>query len=180
MTSASAKLRIVEAPDPNGGPLELEDAFRQLAPYVASIGFRILGRKDEVDDLVQDVFLTAAKGLESIRDPRATKAWLATVTVRTARRKLRKRRFVMLFTDTDADYLEVADERASPEIRALLSNVYRALDRIAVDDRIAWTLRNVEGERLEAIALLCDCSLATVKRRIARAHDAIQKELRDG
>jgi RNA polymerase sigma-70 factor (ECF subfamily) len=177
-------LRLIE-PEEKGpeelGPLDLEEAFSRFSSYVASIGLRILGRRDEVDDLVQDVFLVAAKGLDAVRDPRATKAWLATVTVRTARRKLRRRRLkAMLSLDDATDYEELPDGTASPETRAMLKIVYRILDRLPADERIAWTLRYVEGEKLEQVALLCGCSLATAKRRIGRAHEAIQKAVGDG
>jgi RNA polymerase sigma-70 factor, ECF subfamily len=180
---AKPTLRLIE-PDSSAdeqGPLDLEEAFARLAPYVASIGLRILGRREEVDDLVQDVFLAAAKGLDSVRDPRATRAWLATVTVRTARKKLRRRKWkIMLSLDEAPDYEDVADRSASPETKAMLKAVYRALDELPIDERIAWSLRYVEGEQLDRIALLCGCSLATAKRRIGRAHDAIQKAVGDG
>jgi RNA polymerase sigma-70 factor (ECF subfamily) len=42
---------------------------------------------------------------------------------------------------------------------------------------VAWTLRHVEGESLEEVAVLCDCSLATAKRRIASAHEKIKQRL---
>jgi RNA polymerase sigma-70 factor, ECF subfamily len=180
---AKPTLRLIE-PEPSAddlGPLDLEAAFARFAPYVAAIGLRILGRREEVDDLVQDVFLVAAKGIGSVRDPKATRAWLATITVRTARRKLRRRKLWMLLSLDDApDYEEVADRSASPETKAMLKTVYHALDRLPIDERIAWTLRYVEGEKLERIALLCGCSLATAKRRIGRAHDAVQKAVGDG
>ena len=51
---------------------------------------------------MQDVFLLAAKGLDTVRDPRATRAWLATVTVRTARKKLRRRRWKMILSLDEA------------------------------------------------------------------------------
>ena len=60
-----------------------------------------------------------------------------------------------------------------------MARVYQILDRIAVDDRIAWALRYVEGQKLEQVAGLVDCSLATAKRRIARAQAAIEEAFRD-
>jgi RNA polymerase sigma-70 factor (ECF subfamily) len=183
VASGKPSLRLIE-PEPSPadeGPLDLEEAFARFAPYVASIGLRILGRRDEVDDLVQDVFLVATRGLENVRDPRATKAWLATITVRTARRKLRRRRLkMMLSLDEAVDYEDITDRSASPETRAMLKSLYQTLDRLPTDERIAWTLRYVEGEKLDRIALLCSCSLATAKRRIGRAHDAIVKAVGDG
>jgi RNA polymerase sigma-70 factor (ECF subfamily) len=50
----------------------------------------------------------------------------------------------------------------------LLAQIYSLLQTLPADERIAWTLRYVDHHRLEAVALLVDCSLATVKRRIAR------------
>jgi len=63
----------------------------------------------------------------------------------------------------------VASDEASPATRAQLAQIYALLQTMAPDDRIAWTLRYVDGHDLKAAAELCDCSLATVKRRIRRA-----------
>ena len=82
--------------------------------------------------------------------------------------------------DTLAPSLELRDPDISPERRALLTRVYQALDQLPVDHRLAWTLRYVEGEKLERVAERCGCSLATAKRRIAAAHTRIQAELTDG
>jgi RNA polymerase sigma-70 factor, ECF subfamily len=183
VSPANARLRLVEADTPDGddedsGPVDLESAFRRFSGYVATIGLRMLGRREDVDDLVQDVFVAAAKGLAHVRDPRATRAWLATVAVRTARTKLHHRRLKRLLSlDEKPDYYDIADERASPETRVLLAKVYAILDRLPVDQRLAWTLRCIEGEQLDRVALLCHCSLATAKRRIERAEAAIRKEL---
>jgi RNA polymerase sigma-70 factor (ECF subfamily) len=51
------------------------------------------------------------------------------------------------------------------------------LARVPVDCRAAWVLRHVEGEQLDAVALACRCSLATVKRRIAVAQSRIDEAL---
>jgi RNA polymerase sigma-70 factor (ECF subfamily) len=155
----------------------LDELFTRYAPYVAKIGLRLLGRDHEVDDLVQDVFLAAHRGLRQIREREAIKGWLATVTVRLARRRLRARRIrTFLHLDGEPEYTaDVADEAASPEQRTMLAAVYGALDRLPVDHRLAWSLRYIEGEQLENVAVLCNCSLATAKRRIKAAHAAIQE-----
>jgi len=161
--------------------IDLEEFFRRYAPYVAKIGHRLLGRDDEVDDLIQDVFLAAHRGVRSLRETEAIKGWLATVAVRQCRRRLRARRLrTFLHLDSTDDYNQVADESASPEHRAMLASVYKILDALPVSQRLAWTLRYVEGERLERVAELCSCSLATVKRRIKAAQDAIQREVNHG
>jgi RNA polymerase sigma-70 factor, ECF subfamily len=155
--------------------------FKRFAPYVARIGLRLLGRESDVDDLIQEVFLAAFKQRDQLRDPLAAKNWLATIAVRTARRQLRRRRlrqFVGL--EQNGTSVEFADKGLSPEKRALLSRVYEILDGMPVDQRLAWTLRNVEGEKLEQVAERCGCSLATAKRRIAAAQAHLQAEMDDG
>ena len=166
-------------PDPDDR-LELERLFRSYSPLVATISLRILGSRDEMQDMVQDVFLELSRWLDRIDDAAAVKSWLTTVTVREARRRLRRRRLKTMLGLAEApDYQRVADTSASPAARTLLAEVYRVLDRVAVEDRLAWTLRHVASATLPEVAEHCGCSLATAKRRIARAHSAILKEVTD-
>lgn len=159
-------------------PLTLDAAFRAHADFVASVALRVLGRPSEVDDLVQDVFLRVLPRLGTLRDPAALRGWLAVVTARLARRRLRSRRWkIWLGVGADYDYTELADLAASPEDRALLRELYRALDRLPVQQRLAWTLRHAEGLELAAVAEACDCSLATVKRWIGAAEAALRTEV---
>ena len=76
---------------------DFDALFHRFAPYVATIGLRILGRDGEVDDLVQEVFFEAHRGLESLRSPDAVKGWLARICVRKATRRLKRRRLRALF-----------------------------------------------------------------------------------
>lgn len=183
MNRARTALEVAAAlPGQEGdlGPLEFDWVFRRYASYVAAVAHRLLGRDEEVDDTVQEVFMVAVRGLAQVREPTAVKAWLARITVRIARRKLRMRRLRNLLGARDvADYHDLADGSASPEERALLARVYRALDGLPANQRIAWTLRYVEGERLEAVATLSGCSLATAKRRIHEAASALEELFAD-
>jgi RNA polymerase sigma-70 factor (ECF subfamily) len=159
----------------------VDEAFRRYAAYVAAVATRLLGRDDEVDDVVQDVFVAAVTGLETVREPAAVKSWLATLTVRVATRKLRLRRLrALVGLDEAVGYDALVSDDASPEERALLAHVYTLLDRLPVGRRVAWTLRYVEGHELETVARLCNCSLATAKRRIAAAHQALDQAVNRG
>jgi RNA polymerase sigma-70 factor (ECF subfamily) len=205
MTSPGVKLRLVSddasdspsetgerwrpraQPTPDGrvggltpdDELSLEALYEQYASFVGAMASRILGRAVEVDDVVQDVFASAVRGLKRREDAREIRSWLAKVTVRRCVRQLRFRRvWGVVDLAPQASYERLADPAAGPEERQLLVEVYRALDRLPARDRVAWTLRNVEGETLERVAVLCGCSLATVKRRIASAHDRLRRDLK--
>ena len=186
MASSRAPLRLVRplatpAPEHDApvDPANLDAVFRRFAPYVARIGVRLLGRADEVDDLVQDVFLDAVRGLGSLREPGAMRAWLATVTVRHARRRLRRRAlWSMLGLERGHDTDLIVDETTSPETRAEVMAIYRALDGVPADARIAWILSVVEGHALEEVAAIGGYSRATAHRRIQAAQAVVEATLR--
>jgi RNA polymerase sigma-70 factor (ECF subfamily) len=156
----------------------LDALYARYAPYVAAIATRILGRRAEVEDVVQEVFALAVGGLRRREDHREIKSWLATVTVRRSVQQLRLRAFWSVFDLADeASYDNLADPTADSQESELISDVYRALDRLPPRQRVPWVLRHIEGQSLEQVAELCGCSLATAKRRIGAAHDRIKKHL---
>ncbi len=155
-------------------PSDPELVFREHASYVGRIALRLLGRGGDVDDVVQDVFVEATRGLGALRDPEAVRGWLAAVTVRVATRKLRAQRLRQwVGIEELPSYAALQAPGASAEQRLLLSQVYRTLERVSVNARVAWLLRYVEGERLETVAQRCGCSLAAAKRRILLAEQKI-------
>jgi RNA polymerase sigma-70 factor (ECF subfamily) len=181
MTQARTSLRVVPPTPPASQAPDPESAFRQYSGYVAAVATRLLGRDDEVDDVVQEVFLVALSGLARLREPDAVKGWLGTLTVRTSIRRLRRRRVRSFFgLDEGSRYASLVSPNASPEQHALLSRIYSLLDDLPVNQRVAWTLRYVESHSLDEIGRLCNCSLATAKRRIAAAHETLGKAVRDG
>jgi RNA polymerase sigma-70 factor (ECF subfamily) len=179
----SAEPRAPEAAPDAHDALDMTVIYRRFAPYVATIGVRILGRSDDLEDLVQDVFISAARGIAKLSSPDAVKAWLARIAVRSAVRRLRQRRLLRalyLTSDEPLDMETLVAPDASPEQRALVARVYRALEGLSAAERAAWVLRHVEGETLEQAAALCECSLSTYQRRLRRAAHHLDKELPDG
>lgn len=161
-------------------PLTLDEAYRAHAGFVAAVAHRLMGRDSDVDDVVQDVFLDAMKGLRNLREAEAIRGWLRVVTVRKCRRRLTTRRLKgMLGFDDAPAYADVSSPDASPEQRALLARIYTFLDEVSAAERLAWILRYLDDEKLEDVARLTDCSLATAKRRIAAAELHIKARLGD-
>jgi RNA polymerase sigma-70 factor, ECF subfamily len=161
-------------------PVTFDGLFARYERYVAGIAVRLLGRDDaDVDDVVQDVFWIASRKIDCIHDIESARSWLAVVTTRTVRRKLRRRAFRRLFQG-DPPAHDPPAPGASPEQQATLRRAYEVLERMPVDHRLAWSLRHFEGERLETVAEACGCSLATVKRRIDAASATLREALGDG
>ena len=179
-------LRLVGGPEDEsaarGGadvdPRDFDEVFRRYSPYVARVALRLLGNDSEVDDLVQDVFLEAHRGLAQLREAGALRGWLSRICVRRATRRLRRRRLLAflsfeLLLDRE---LPVAVD-ATPEQRLEVARVYRCLDRLSADERVAWVLRHVEGESLDDLVVLCGCSKSTVQRRLRAAQARILEEV---
>lgn len=159
-------------------PRDFDQVFRRYSAYVARVAARLLGSDGEVDDLVQDVFLEAHRGLATVREPGALGGWLARICVRRATRRLRRRRllaWLSLDNVSERELPVVAD--ASAEERAEAARLYRALDRLPAPERVAWLLRHVEGETLDDMVTLCGCSKSTVQRRLWRAEAQLAREV---
>ncbi len=102
--SSEVVLRLVDSEEQGSS---LDEVYRRYCRYVAAVVLRLDGRSHEVDDLVQDVFVEAARGIGRLRQPGAIKGWLATIAVRTVRRQLRVRRMRRFF-GFDNDIGEIA------------------------------------------------------------------------
>jgi RNA polymerase sigma-70 factor (ECF subfamily) len=157
---------------------QLDDLFKQHSAFVARLVFRLLGREDEVDDIVQDVFVSLFGNLKKIRRPEAMRAWLATTAVRIARRRLRLRRIGFLLGRSQrVDPMSLEGHGSSAEDRLALWTVHQTLEKVSVNARLAWVLHHLEQEGIEEVASVLDCSKATVKRLVAEAQRKIKKAL---
>ena len=186
MSAPRPHLRVVELPAPLDGvppaspAVSFDALFQRYVRYVGAVAARLLGRDDhELDDVVQDVFWLASRRMSQLQDIELARGWLVTATTRVVRRRLKRRRWRALFHAKKAPR-DVPAPGATAEQQALLARIYRVLDQLPVEHRLAWTLRYLEGERLDDVARACGCSLATAKRRIGAAQQVLNEVLRDG
>ena len=152
--------------------MAFEALYRRHAGFALNLAVRIQGTATDAEDIVHDAFLKAGERLSELREGSAFRAWLGSIVVRLVRTRLRRRRLLSSLGLASPEPIEldaIASPNADPESRVLLAQVYSLLQTLPADDRIAWTLRYVDQHRLEVVASLVDCSLATAKRRILRA-----------
>jgi RNA polymerase sigma-70 factor, ECF subfamily len=147
--------------------------FERYAPMVERIVTHVIGFDRELADIVQEVFVRALASIHRLKDAGALRVWLARVATTTARKVLRtrtRRSWLRLFSDSEE---ETRWERPAvgldEEVLRALRAVYAVLERMPADERIAFSLRFVEGMELTEVADACNVSLATIKRRLARA-----------
>jgi RNA polymerase sigma-70 factor, ECF subfamily len=153
-----------------------EMLYRRHAGSLLAMTIRLLANRGEAEEIVQDTFVTAFEQLGTLREPGAVRGWLGQIAVNLVRRRFRRARlmrFLGLDRGADDATLEsLADPGVPTDQRAELALVDRLLRGMKPALRLAWMLRRVDGLELGEVASLCDCSLATIKRRIVEA-DAI-------
>ena len=155
-----------------------EEAFyRRHVQQVVGLAQRLLGNSWDAEDVAQETFITAFESWSQLRDLERARSWLMQIAVRQVHRKFRRRRLRRLLgLDRNLDDLPLEAlirEDTSVEVRAELLVLDTALKSLPPPCKIAWMLRYVEGLPLDEVAEKCECSLATVKRRIASAQQVI-------
>jgi RNA polymerase sigma-70 factor (ECF subfamily) len=137
---------------------------------VMKIVWRTLGSRSESEDTVHDVFVEALEKIEQVHHPEALTVWVMRVTTSVVRSVLRRRvrrRRIQLVAPHD-----MPERPAFPvdvSARETLRHLYATLDRLPDPERMAFSLRYLCNFPLAETAQCCRCSLATIKRRLARA-----------
>lgn len=156
-----------------GNPVAMGELHDRYAAMVLRVVTRILGPDRDLADIHHDVFVRALQSIDDLRDPEALPGWMRSVAVHTAReaiqKRVRRRRWLVFLSDDSLPEPEPPDRGAHDDAREAVRETYSVLERLPVDERIAFALRYVDGMDLAEAAESCRTSLATFKRRLARA-----------
>ncbi len=158
-----------------GDPRATGVVWDRFSPLVRRVLRRTLGPQAEVESLLQNVFVRVLEQLNSLPKSAQLRPFIVSVTVKVLNAELRRHRFRRLLrlrspwhaSDEQAD-------TADSTTRSALSALYRILDQLDADARLAFTLRHFEGLPITELASATDASLASAKRRLARASARVQ------
>ncbi|MBV7314235.1 RNA polymerase sigma factor RpoE [Shewanella sp. NIFS-20-20] len=154
---------------------------------VVNLISRYVRNQADVADVAQETFIKAYRALANFRGESAFYTWLYRIAVNTAKNYLVSQGRRAPANDVDVDEAEFYDgadalkEFDSPE-RLLLSDeirtvVFATLETLPDELRMAISLRELDGLSYEEIATVMDCPVGTVRSRIFRAREAIDKQL---
>ncbi|MEJ7602382.1 MAG: sigma-70 family RNA polymerase sigma factor [Kofleriaceae bacterium] len=152
-----------------------DELYHRFRRQVAGNLYRVLGDRHDLDDLVQEVFVIAFRGLDKFRGDARLSTWLYRICVNVALGKIRtrKRRPTAIGVqdlDNAATDPSLTERPETPdrtlERRQDQERVYRALDTLAPKKRIVLYLHEIEGLDLKEIAYLVDSNPVTVRTRL--------------
>jgi RNA polymerase sigma-70 factor, ECF subfamily len=140
--------------------------------------WRLLGTDQEHADIVQQIFINIFESLPGIKKAASLDAWVDSITIKTTRLELRKRktRRTLFLARKDDSPNEPRDE-TSPFKQQHIKHFYKIINRMPTDDRIIFILRFLESCTIEEIAALGNYSTSTAKRRLKRAKTIFEKSV---
>jgi RNA polymerase sigma-70 factor (ECF subfamily) len=159
---------------------------RQIFNYT----YRMLGNAEEAEDLTQDIFVAAFRGIRGFRGEAKFSTWLFRIALNQTRNRIKylsRRNFFARQAkraepgnNFTAEYPEaIADSGPSPEqftmTKDLVSKVQECLNQLGHQARQIIVLRDVQGFSYEELSQMLSLNLGTVKSRLHRARAALQE-----
>lgn len=133
----------------------------------------------DLDDLTQEVFVTAWQRLDSYDDRRPLRPWLFGIAFRVASAR-RNRAHVSREVPDDA--LDVKDERPSPEDDAAAAKtralVLKALETLRLERRAVFILHDLEGQSIPEVAAVLEVPVNTAYTRLRAARQEFAEAFR--
>lgn len=155
---------------------------------VGNLVSRYIKNHSDIPDVVQEAFIKAYRALPNFRGDSAFYTWLYRIAVNCAKNHMVAGNRKPPGSDIEVEDAEIYDsgdalrENASPEKLLLTQEIkkviFSTIEQLPEDLRIAINLRELEGFSYEEIAVVMECPVGTVRSRIFRARDAVDKKIR--
>jgi RNA polymerase sigma-70 factor, ECF subfamily len=167
-----------------------EEAFSRIVRAwegkIYSLAWRMLGNREDAQDIVQETFLSVFKSVGTLRDPARFSTWLYRIAVNHCRSHRRSRPSELSLSEQIFE--SSGDEERFPsgfpaaprsgESLETIDIIRKALMGLSEDHRTAIVLKEYVGLSLEEIAGVMDCPLSTAKSRLYHGLRGVQRNLK--
>ena len=174
------------------------DSFAQLMRLherqIYNFTYRMLGNEEEAEDLTQDIFVAAFRGIRKFRGEAKFSTWLYRIALNQTRNRIKylSRRDFFAKQSRRVQHREespwenpelLADSAPTPEqltlTKSMAIQVQQCLNQIPPQARQILVLRDVQGFSYEELSEMLSLNLGTVKSRLHRARASLQECLAD-
>lgn len=170
----------------NGDKKAFEELVLKHQDRVYNLCRYMLGSPSDAEDAAQEVFIKAYRNIEGFSPTAGFAAWLSRIAINSCiDYKRRPAHWSLLRTTSEGEEYAVEEESALPGPESSLESkesgqaIEKALAALSEKLRAVIVLREIEGLSYEEIAAALDISVGTVKSRIARAREELQRLLKD-
>lgn len=171
----------------NGDDSGFERLVKEHTGKVLGLAWRLVGHREEAEDLAQEAFLRLHRSLPDFRGDSRVSTWLYRTTTRLAidhlrRERIKRRLFFFRADNESADPVELAkdpsgDPGRSFQTREAMQSLRRSLARLSPRQQVIFTLRHYEGLPLKEIAEHLGLETGTVKAHLHRAVSQLRQDL---
>ena len=164
------------------------EAFKEIydraSGYVYTIAYRVVGAREEAQEVTQDVFLSIHRNLKKFQFRAAFKTWIYRITTNIAinayRKRSKERARNVAFDETidPEHHAGTGEEKFERDHNEAL--VQSIMEILPADQRMCLALKEIEGMKYEEIAEVLNIKLNTVRTRIKRAREKLISHYRKG
>ena len=173
----AAERRIAQAAD-----IDFASLYAQHKRRVYATVHHIVGYCDEIDDIVQTVFLQIHRSLPRYKGQSKLSTWIYRISVNVSLqyiRKRKRRRVFLRFTSDNNEFERAGnDVRAQYDEREVMKRLYEFLDTLSDKKRTVFVLHELDGLAFEDIAEVCSIPVNTVRSRLHAARSELTIRLR--
>jgi RNA polymerase sigma-70 factor, ECF subfamily len=167
-----------------------QEAFGQIVrrweKRVYNLSWRMLGNREDAQDVVQETFLSVFKSLKHLRDPGSFATWMYRIALNHCRLRRRSRASDLSLDDSASGqtgdqgkvFAGMPAAPQDPDSLEILDIVRKALTGLSEDHRTAIILKEYLGLSLEELADVMDCPLSTAKSRLYHGLRGVQHNLK--
>jgi RNA polymerase sigma-70 factor, ECF subfamily len=137
--------------------------------------YRMVGRQDDADDIVQKTLVSGFQKLNRCRDPERVGGWLFRIAANLCKDFLKSpRRADVSIEGASTTVIDRSSPDAHMEREELRERVQQALEQLSPEQREAFVLKHLEGRSYDEMATLLGASKSALKMRVLRARDELQ------
>ncbi len=184
MSDASRLCRLVEE-GKRGEVAAFQAIYDEFGARIFNFLYRVLGSRDDAEDVVQQTFLIAFRQLRTLRNPEQLESWIYRIARNEVYQKFRKKKVSSLDDDdVNGDVQDLVEHALHAQPEKLLLNqelrkvLQSVLDILPVKLREVFILAVVQEMSYQAVAEIVGRSLLSVKTDIYRARLQVKQELR--
>lgn len=170
--------------------MDAEELFEKFSPMVYNLALRLSGNKSDAQDIAQDAFLKAVRGLADLREESFAGTWLYRITVNVWKNRVRSEKRRSFWKTFSLNWGDDGGEKPALQVQAPDAPLDAAIDKrdektalekalaqLDPEDRAMLVLREIDGRSYQEIADITEKPLGTVKSGISRAREALRLKM---